>query len=342
MRLRPKKMGSGPIGRALRWLIERNRQGDGAQRADLHLQADDPMNIAAAIEVSVLDKRLDGLERPESSDERASSNVASSPDATSGKPPRSPSGDMPPPIFSPWSPSRRAALRSLGFGAVGVAVLADFRVLIGMSDFLRDGSVKRVSLDGALLHAPRNTLFQVVHTAGWQVIYLSGLAVIQVFSVSQRPILVVTKLGQIVATSAQFEVLAEDMLDVSVRRGQVRVVPAGNDGTDYLVGAGKRVLVRGAGSARVESIASAEVDRKFNWTSGQLSSEFERVGDVAKRLNRFNVLQLRPSREVASLAVGQYHGKVNEPYDFVELLEGRGLKTRRRGNDIFIFKSEEE
>lgn len=347
MRMRRRQIPPGRIEQAVKWGILCNNKNnfDEDQQRELHKWVcKSEMNLVALIEVLTIDGRADAIELPERSIDPAGSMAVNSSDAAGHDTSPSPScGGPVPPMLPPLPMSRRGLLGALvGTGGL-VAAGAGVRVMIGMSEALRDGHVRRVSLDGAVMFVSRHTKFHIENTTSQQIVHISrGLIALHKRARSQRPVLLATPLGNVLVAAGEFVTLVEDTLIATVRSGRILFLDSAEPSeAGIVVDPGQRLTVR-SGSTRVEPVAAVDVDSEFTWTDGVFFADNDRIGDVVTKLNRFSEVHIQPSPTVANMIVGHQRIVISRPREFVRaIVDEWDLVTHESDNRMLIFSAGE-
>jgi ferric-dicitrate binding protein FerR (iron transport regulator) len=205
------------------------------------------------------------------------------------------------------------------------------------------GHVLRMPLNGGVMHAARNSLFEIDRRHAAQTVRLqAGQAAFQFWDGVRAITRVLTPWGEIAVAAARFWVLVlESMLVVTVAEGSVRVVSSEAHLGAMVLTAGQKLTIR-AGDAQVASIAAGRTAREFAWTQGDLYFDGETLLEAAATFNRFNVLQISPSPALAHLSVGAHQCDLSDPQRFVaRFVADWALASRTVDNVIHIYKRDE-
>lgn len=248
------------------------------------------------------------------------------------------------PVKRPCLVSRRGVLAAM---VSGVTVAATVTIIgdTTSKDVIRSGHVLRVPLRDGLMHAARHSSYRIGGGPQAQTVHLmAGQAAFHLWAGARRSFIAQTPLCQIFVDAARFAlVVMETMVELTVAEGTVRVVvPSDASSTGVTVAAGQQLVLR-PGVLRPELVAVSDVEREFGWTRGELFFSGETIGEAAATFNRFNLVRIEPSPEVAHLSVGSQRCALDDPQRFVDRFvaarEEWGLVSRRDegGKVIRIF-----
>lgn len=241
--------------------------------------------------------------------------------------------------------SRRGMLAgavAAGLSGVGFSALTSV-INTRRSTVIDSGHVLRVPLNGGVMHAARNSRFEIDRRSAAQTVHLwAGQAAFELWGGVRTFTRVLTPWAEIAVAAARFGVLTlESMLQVAVAEGSVRVVTSDASLGEVVLTAGQKLTLR-AGAVQVESIARAQAAREIAWTQGDLYFDGESLLEATATFNRFNELQIIPSPAIAHLSVGVHQCAVSDPQRFVDrFVADWDLSSRRSGNVVQIFKHEE-
>lgn len=192
----------------------------------------------------------------------------------------------------------REARRTAWLGAIAASLVAV--IVLGFTLWSRPtpaetyrtafGERRIVALaDGS--HITLNAGSQITVTLGRRerrVVMADAEAVFDVAKDPSRPFLIEAGDREIRVVGTEFNVLHhEGVVRVTVRRGVVELRPAGRPGAPPIARLTRGQALTHIRGRPTDVVAAADPAAAFAWTEGRLVFQGERLGDVAKTLNRY-------------------------------------------------------
>lgn len=321
------------------WLLrlqnERSPQTETAFRSWIESSAE---HVQAFLEITALDKALDGLDAEGSVDVQQllqeistddGARVVSLADSTVGVAARDASRSV-----KVWAFAIAAGLATLlAIGTLFVSLRPTTPTFL----VTEVGEQRAVKLnDGSLVQMNTRSRIEVSFTEHARDVRLvDGEALFNVGRDATRPFRVIAGSTLIEAVGTQFNVYRHgDSTTVSVLEGRVRISAA--SGADAMLESGEVASV--ASNGTVTKPPRAEVSKEIAWRQRQLSFDHDSLAEAAQQFNRYNKIHIRI--DDPEIAAREIEGVFNadEPQALVDFLALDESLRIERGTDLIVIR----